>query len=283
MSAGGGRSRRSIAAVVVLLAVAATVGAGVARRGDDEGARCGVGFMARGARCLVNPRQWCPSPLAPSPLGCDAPHVRVLVPETTIVLGPSDWEAEGRVASRTLRAGPFLIDAFEVTQGRWGGATPGDAARAASGMTADEAATFCARSAPGGRLPTEDEWIVAAVSGKAPIPRYPWGETGAVCRRAAWGLRAGPCAREADGADTVGSHPSGDSALGLHDLAGNVAEWVAAASPGVAAAGSAGPVRVAKGGSWASDLAADLRIWARLELPSGARDSRVGLRCVYPP
>jgi formylglycine-generating enzyme len=267
----------------VLLAIASTMLAGVARRGADEGARCGAGFVGRGARCLVDPRRWCPPPLAPSRFGCDAPHVRVLVPETTIVLGPSDWEAEGRVAPRTLRAGPFLIDAFEVTQGRWGGATPGDAARAASGMTAGEAAAFCARSAPGGRLPTEDEWIVAAASAAASIPRYPWGDTGAVCRRAAWGLRAGPCARDADGADTVGSHPSGDSALGLHDLAGDVAEWVADAAPGVAAAGSAAPVVVAKGGSWASDLAADLRIWARLELPGGARDPRVGFRCVYPP
>ena len=270
MSARVARSRRSIAAALVLVAVAVTVAAGFARRGTDEGAKCGAGFLAKGARCVVDPTRPCPPPLVPSPLGCDAPDVRVLVPETTLVLGPSDWEAEGRVSSRTVHASAFRVDAFEVTQGRWGGATAGDAARAASGMTADEAAAFCARRAPGGRLPTEDEWIVAAVAGRAPTPRYPWGETGAVCRRAAWGLDVGPCARGADGPDTVASHPDGDSALGLHDLAGNVAEWVA---PGVAA----------KGGSWSSDLAADLRIWARLDLASGARDPRVGLRCVYPP
>jgi formylglycine-generating enzyme len=264
------RSRRSIASALVLVAIGATVVAGVARRGTDEGARCGPGFVSRGARCVFDPAHPCPVPLAASALGCDAPDVRVLVPETTVVLGPSDWEAEGRVTARTIHAGAFRIDAFEVTRGRWGRASPGDAARAASGMTAEEAAAFCARSLPGGRLPTEDEWIVAAVSGRAPIARYPWGETGAVCRRAAWGLGAGPCARGADGPDTVGSHPDGDSAVGLHDMAGNVAEWVA---PGVAA----------KGGSWATDLAADLRVWARLELPDGAGDPRVGLRCVYPP
>jgi len=269
VSAGGG-PRRSIAGALVLLAIAATVAAGVVLRGTDEGARCGPGFLVRGARCIVDPVRPCPQPLVPSPLGCDAPDVRVLVPETTMVLGPSDWEAEGRVTPRTIHVAPFRIDAFEVTAGRWGGAVRGDAARAASGMTADEAAAFCARRAAGGRLPTEDEWIVAAVSGTTPTPRYPWGDTGAVCRRAAWGLGVGPCARAADGPDTVGAHPSGDSALGLHDLAGNVAEWVA-------------PGRAAKGGSWASDLAADLRIWERIELSVGARDPRVGLRCVYPP
>ena len=270
-------SRRSIAVAVVLLGIGVTVAIGVARRGTDEGARCGAGFLARGSRCVCDQTRPCPAPLVPSRLGCDAPDVHVLVPETTIVLGPSDWEAEGRVAPRAVHAGAFRIDAFEVTQGRWGGATPGDAARAASAMTADEAAAFCARAAQGGRLPTEDEWIVAAVAGAAPAPRYPWGDTGAVCRRAAWGLGEGPCGLDADGPDTVGSHPSGDSALGLHDLAGNVAEWVVPS--GAAGGGRA----IAKGGSWASDLAADLRVWARLELPDGARDARVGLRCVYPP
>ena len=269
MSEGAG-TRRSVAAALVLVAIGVTVAAGVVRRGTGEGARCGPGFLAVDARCLPDPAHPCPPPLVPSPLGCDSPDVRVLVPETTLVLGASDWEAEGRIAPRTLHAGAFRIDAFETTVGRWGGARPGDAARAASGMTAEEAAAYCARKAPGGRLPTEDEWIVAAVSGATPTPRYPWGETGAVCRRAAWGLRSGPCATDAVGPDTVGAHPSGDSTLGLHDLAGNVAEWTA-------------PGRAAKGGSWASVLAADLRVWARLELPSGARDPRVGVRCVYPP
>jgi formylglycine-generating enzyme required for sulfatase activity len=143
-------------------------------------------------------------------------------------------------------------------------------------MTRDEAAAFCARQAPGGRLPTEDEWIVAAVSGATPAPRYPWGETGAVCRRAAWGLSTGPCARGADGPDTVGAHPDGDSRLGLHDLAGNVAEWVACD-------GCVDGRGRAKGGAFSTALAPDLRLWAALEIPSAARDPRVGLRCVYPP
>jgi formylglycine-generating enzyme len=286
------------AAGLVLAAIAVTMAIGVARRGGDERARCGPGFVARASRCLA-PGDTCPSPLERTPSGCDAPDVRVPIPETTLVLGPSDWEAEGRVAPRTIHAGPFRVDAFEVTRGAWTRGTGGalaaeDAARAASGMTRDEAAAFCARRAPGGRLPTEDEWIVAAVAGASVPPRYPWGDTGAVCRRAAWGLLAGPCADAADGPDTVGAHPDGDSALGIHDLAGNVAEWLAADGEWAIPAGSGESVRVAsgvggvgvggvaKGGSWETALATELRVWARLELDARSRDPRVGFRCVYP-
>jgi formylglycine-generating enzyme required for sulfatase activity len=281
------------AAGLVLVAIAVTVAIGVARRGSDERARCGPGFVARASRCLPA-GDTCPSPLVRTSLGCDAPDARVPIPETTLVLGPSDWEAEGRVAPRTVHAGPFRVDAFEVTRGAWARGTGGapaaaDAARAASGMTRDEAAAFCARRAPGGRLPTEDEWIVAAVAGASVPPRYPWGDTGAVCRRAAWGLLAGPCADAADGPDTVGAHPDGDSALGIHDLAGNVAEWLApggewaaATGPGESARAATGVGGVAKGGSWETALVTELRVWARLELDSRSRDPRVGFRCVYP-
>ena len=285
---------------LVLAAIAVTVAIGIARRGSDERARCGPGFVARASRCLPV-GDTCPSPLVRTPFGCDAPDLRVPIPETTLVLGPSDWEAEGRVAPRTVHAGPFRVDAFEVTRGAWTRGTGGalaeeDAAQAASGMTRDEAAAFCARRAPGGRLPAEDEWIVAAVAGATVPPRYPWGDTGAVCRRAAWGLVAGPCADAADGPDTVGAHPDGDSALGIHDLAGNVAEWLAPggesggewampAGSGEAvrvASGVGGVGGVAKGGSWETALATELRVWARLELDPRSRDPRVGFRCVYP-
>ena len=309
--------RRAIAAAIVLAAVGAAVAIGVAREDRDArgaGARCGAGFVARGTRCVAPPGSSgtapgaCPPPLVATANACDAPDVRVLVPAASVTVGPSDWEAEGRVTPRSIHVQALRLDAFEVTRGRWYGdawrrGEPGDPGRAMSGVTRDEAAAFC--GSQGGRLPTEDEWIVAAVSamnetggevpegrsrvGQArsdgnPTRRYPWGDTGAVCRRAAWGLATGPCARGGDGPDTVGAHPDGDSPLGLHDLAGNVAEWVT---------GGAGVARddavispaggVAKGGSWADALASELRIWARLELDPGARDARVGVRCAYPP
>jgi formylglycine-generating enzyme required for sulfatase activity len=269
---------RAVAITIVVLAIALTVALAIALRGKDARARCGAGFVVRGARCLVgHVTDVCPPPLVASPHGCDAPELRVSVPAATIAVGPSDWEAEGRVAPRSIHVEAFAIDAFEATRGRWHGLLDtfdADAARAASGMTRDEASAFCASR--GGRLPSEEEWTVAAASAANPPRRYPWGDTGAVCRRAAWGLSRGPCALDGDGPDTVAAHPDGDSPLGVHDLAGNVAEWVApeTAHP---------ELGIAKGGSWQSGLASDLRIWARLELTPSARDSRVGVRCAYPP
>jgi formylglycine-generating enzyme required for sulfatase activity len=240
-------------AAVVLVVIA------LARRHRPEDARCGSGFVASGARCLPTE---CPAPLARGPSGCAAPEARVTIPATKLTIGPSDWEAQGRVTPRTLAVAPFAIDAFEIT-------VPADPTRAASGLSYDEAARVCASR--GGRLPTEDEWIAAAAGERG--MRYPWGETGAVCRRAAWGLANGPCATTGDGPDTVGAHASGDTPRGVHDLAGNVAEWVAAPE--------GASVAVVRGGSWRTSLAADLRTWARRELPKSTRADDIGARCAY--
>jgi formylglycine-generating enzyme required for sulfatase activity len=125
----------------------------------------------------------------------------------------------------------------------------------------------------GGRLPTEEEWIAAAATAKA--TRYPWGDTGAVCRRAAWGMADGPCAHGARGPDTVGAHAGGDSALGIHDLAGNVAEWVRERSESTSGKG------VVLGGSYESQLASELRVWSRKVVGVDTRDPAIGGRCAY--
>jgi formylglycine-generating enzyme required for sulfatase activity len=232
---------------------------------------CGAGFIPDHARCL--PGAGCPPPLARVEGGVCEARMRVPVPRTRLSVGPSDWEADGTVLPRVVEAGPLWIDAFEATAAALAGdAGPAlsDPLRAASGVTRDEAAAYCARA--GGRLPTEDEWMVAA-SGLGGH-RYPWGETGAVCRRAAFGLVHGPCSLEGDGPDTVGAHADGDSIHGVHDLAGNVAEWVAPRP-------EAPRVGIAKGGSWRSELAAELRVWARLAVDPAARDDRIGVRCAY--
>jgi len=253
----------------VWAAVAGLVALGVllVARPVPDRVSCGAGFEPQGARCA--PRSGCPAPLTVVDGICEAEQ-RVAIPKMQLAVGPSDWEAEGKVAPRTVEAGPFWIDAFEATARGFAGHPVLDGLRAASAMTRREAADYCATR--GGRLPTEDEWMVAAAGLGG--HRYPWGETGAVCRRAAFGLAHGPCSSLGTGPDTVGAHLDGDSTRGVHDLAGNVAEWTAARSDKVS-------VGVAKGGSWRTELATELRVWARLELDPEARDDRVGVRCAY--
>ncbi len=261
---------------VILALIAAVCALVIAKRTGRDEQTCGAGFDRKGPRCCVqgapddacsgSAKRSCPSPLVVTAFGCDAPETRVMVPRTELTLGPSDWEAEGRVTPRVIRVDPFFLDAFEATIGK---VHPGDRdpARAATGLSRSEAVAYCA--ARGGRLPTEDEWIAAAAGPGA--KRYAWGDTGAVCRRAAWGLGGGPCG-DHGGADTVGAHPEGASPSGLFDLAGNAAEWVDAheLSRGVT-----------KGGSWASSLAAELRTWATFEIAPESHDPRVGVRCAY--
>jgi formylglycine-generating enzyme required for sulfatase activity len=272
-----------------------------------EDVPCGDGFFRRGARCCPTPEPLaklgdglcavatprslpasCPAPLVATERGCDSPERSVVrVPATKVLVGPSDWEAEGRVRPRTVEAGPFDLDRFEVSIGharcptcppKVAGRHAGrDVARAASYVTLEEARAICL--ARGGRLPTEDEWIVAAAGDKP--RRYPWGDTGAVCRRAAWGLTRGPCGKGATGPDTVGAHPDGQSPHGLHDLAGNVAEWVEAKPGGSCEAGPAPCLGVVRGGSYDTDLATELRTWVRREVPVDSADATIGFRCAY--
>jgi formylglycine-generating enzyme required for sulfatase activity len=264
-----------VAALVV--AIAATIA--IVAYSPARDAQCGPGFRARGPRCCAGAGEGrdgcahvdtCPAPLVASGGDCTAPRIKVTVPETTVTIGPSDWEAEGLVAPRTIHVGRFAIDAFELTRAD---VTPGltsDGARAAVDLDLARARSLCA--ARGGRLPTEDEWIAAAATEKG--HRYPWGDTGLVCRRAAFGLEAGPCAQGATGPDTVGAHPDGDGA-GIHDLAGNAAEWVEPRAGATAGKG------VLRGGSWRSTLAADLRIWSRAEVAASFHDATTGARCAY--
>jgi formylglycine-generating enzyme required for sulfatase activity len=68
----------------------------------------------------------------------------------------------------------------------------------------------------GARLPTEAEWEAAARGREGRI--YPWGNAPPTADRAVFGRGRG-------GTAPVGSHPAGATPEGVHDLAGNVAEW----------------------------------------------------------
>lgn len=243
----------------------------------SAGRCCGFGQTRAQDRCEGEPRACGPAQdiltLEGENPGCTLTPRRFTIKGGRLPAGAADWQRAD--ASTPVHVPTFVMDRGEVTVSRYRecmkeGACvkltePLDLGAPVTGIHPQGAEAFCRFA--GGRLPTAAEWRLAAAGTEG--RRFPWGYTGLVCRRAAFGLVSGPCSQEGDGPELAGSRPSGATPEGILDLSGNVAEWTRDPN---------GTYR-ARGGSYRSRVAAEL-LTAAVETVAPDAD-HVGFRCVY--
>ena len=189
----------------------------------------------------------------------------VWIPPGTFQMGSSQYSDERPVHKVTIRQG-FYLGKYEVTQAQWEavvGSNPsyfkgcGDCP--VESVSWDDAQAFIRKlnemeGEERYRLPSEAEWEYAARAGTT--TRYSWGDE--IGRNLA---NCNGCGSQWDNEKTapVGSFPA--NAWGLHDMHGNVREWVQdcwnGSYQGAPADGSAWESsncsrRVLRGGSWLS-------------------------------
>ncbi len=272
------RTRRGAAyAVSALLMLVATCGAGRA-------------FIACAVR--IPPAYAAPLTAASAPDAVTGDMVRVRSGEFS--MGNASGE-DDEAPVRTVELSAFEIDRTEVTVRSYGACVAAGACEVAGEdpycnwskrttrgdhpincVSWHDAKAFCAWA--GKRLPTEGEWEFAARGPGA--RRFPWGNeapNGRVCwdgkgSDVAPGQRRGTC--------VVASHPTGKSAFGVEDMAGNVLEWTSDFYSASYAADPSTTHRVNRGGSWITYEGADLRASLRFRMTPARRDFTVGFRCV---
>ena len=158
----------------------------------------------------------------------------VLVPAGEFTMGSDEGDDDEQPVHRVFLDN-FYLDIFEVTNGRFAKFVAaiqseppwGFADQETPVVRADhpvrwvnwlEATGYCLWA--GKRLPTEAEWEKAARGPEGRV--YPWGNEPPTPAHAVFGLKEG-----AETVSPIGNRDLGRSPYGIHDLAGNLYEWVA--------------------------------------------------------
>lgn len=221
----------------------------------------------------------------------------ILIPAGEFTMGDDTHNPNEKPAHKVTLP-DYYIDKFEVTNEQykkfcvetkrkcptdpwWGKDYFNQPKMPVVGIDFDDASAYAAWA--GKRLPTEQEWEKAASwgPGNATKRMWPWGNT----------FETGRATLGSEHATAVGTNANGASAYGVHDMAGNVLEWVDAfyqPYPGGAATdpnfGTAN--RVVRGGRFRSD-AEDARTTRRIYTPPKftaaevkERTWLIGFRCV---
>ena len=246
---------------------------------------CGYAVVQRTGRFNDGPGQPA-TPLTPKPGVSDLLNRGILIEGGTFISGSDDWDtvvAPGSPYSRRdeyprrRTVTGFRMQEHEVTNEEYRRFDAGhefsigEERHPVVNVTWREAMAYAA--SVGGSLPTEVQWEFAARGSER--RKYPWGDSEPTCERAHYR----PCSPR--GPIDVMARPGGATPEGIHDLAGNVSEWVVPIwfDPGRTPVND--DSRMLRGGSFLSPPFA-LRAADRVKyLYAGLESEDIGFRVVW--